>query len=235
MYINLKKYYAQPRFGKTEFPSYNSDEQKPLSPSLKRVWKIKMETRDIFFILTTLLIQSCADHSSNDRSKKNLQDSSNSISALMQNDSLTDKDWRLSEIENILPQWPHSSLTLESVKTINANVFSVFCKQSDGVSMTTYVFTFNNNKIKDYEILVYNADQDLSSPRDYTYKELRDSTDNKFIVVGYIQSLNGKNVLTKDGDFKTGFNFENVIIKIDSTLTRLVILNDGQIRRDTLK
>ena len=148
MYINLKKYYAQPRFGKTEFPSYNSDEQKPLSPSLKRVWKIKMETRDIFFILTTLLIQSCADHSSNDRSKKNLQDSSNSISALMQNDSLTDKDWRLSEIENILPQWPHSSLTLESVKTINANVFSVFCERKDLNSFISIYYQIpigNNN------------------------------------------------------------------------------------------
>jgi hypothetical protein len=101
--------------------------------------------------------------------------------------------------------------------------------------MTTYLFTFNNNKIKDHEILIDGADQDLSSPRNYEYKELRNSIDNKFVVVNYIKSVSDKRVLTKDGEFKTGFDFENVKIKIDSTVTALSILNDGRIRRDTLK
>lgn len=193
-----------------------------------------MKTKNIFFILTTLLIQSCADHSTIERSETNQQDSSNSNSPLKQNDILIDKEWCLSEVGKILPQRPESSLVLESIKTINANIFSLLCTHSDGVSTTTYLFTFNNNKVKDYEILVHSTDQDLSSPRDYEYKELRDSTDNKFVVVGYIQSVNDKNVLTKDGAFKTGFNFENVTINVDSTVTTLVILNDGQIRRDTL-
>ena len=193
-----------------------------------------MKTRNIILILTALLCQSCLDHSANDSSKTNQQDST-SNSVLVQNDSLTSKDWRLIEIGKMLPQWPDSSLTLESAKTINANVFSVLCTHSDGVSMTTYLFTFNNNKVKDHEIIIDGADQDLSSPRNYEYKELRDSIDNKFVVVNYIQSVSDKSVLTKDGEFKTGFDFENVKIKMDSTVTALSILNDGQIRRDTLK
>jgi hypothetical protein len=153
----------------------------------------------------------------------------------VQNDSLTSKDWRLIEIEKMLPQWPDSSLTLDNTRTINTNVFFILCTHADGVNMTTYLFTFNNNKIKDHEILIDGADQDLSSPRNYEYKELRNSIDNKFVVVNYIKSVSDKRVLTKDGEFKTGFDFENVKIKIDSTVTALSILNDGRIRRDTLK
>jgi hypothetical protein len=193
-----------------------------------------MKTKDIILILTTLLYQSCLDHTSNDSSKTNQQDSTVSNSVLAQNDS-SNKDWRLIEIGKILPQWSDSSLTLEDTRTINANVFSILCTHSDGISMTTYLFTFNNRKVKDHEIIIDGADQDLSSPRDYEYMELRDSIGNKFVAVNYIQSVNDKSVLIKDGEFKTGFNFENVKIKTDSTVTALSILSDGRIRRDTLK
>lgn len=181
-----------------------------------------------------MLFQSCVDHSASENSKVIQQESPVAISVLGQHDSIPSKDRRLIEIGKIFPQWSESSLTLENVKPINANVFSVLCTHSDGVSMTTYLFTFNNDKVKDHEIIVDGADQDLSSPQNYGYKEIRDSTNNKYVVIHYIQSVIDKTVLTKDGKFKTGVNFENVKIKTDSTVTVLSILNDGRIKRDTL-
>ena len=186
-------------------------------------------------MLTILILQSCNDHSADESSKTNHHDTTISNLVLTKNDSVSVKDWRLSEIQRILPQWPDTSLTIGSVKEISANVFSVLCTHSDGVSMTTYLFTFNNRKVKDHELLTDQADQDLSSPLSYEYTEWRESTDNKFVVVTYIESVNDKSVLTKDGEFKTGFDFENVKIKTDSCVTELSILSDGQIKRDTLK
>jgi hypothetical protein len=196
----------------------------------------KMKSKDIILILTTLLCQSCLDYSSNESSKSNQEDSTNSRNPIFaQIDSTTIKDWRLIEIGKVLPQWPDSSLKLESAKAIDSDVFSVLCTHSDGVSTTTYLFTFNNRKIKDYEIIVEGADQDLSSPRMYQYKELIDSVDNKFVVVNYTQTVIDKGALTNNGEFKDGYNFENVKIKTDSIVLALSILNNGQIRRDTLK
>ena len=181
------------------------------------------------------MLLSCVEHTPNNNSNTDKQDTTISNSIIVQTDNIPSNKWCLNEMRKVLPQWPDSSLTLSDSEKINENVFYVLCNHSDGVSMTTYLFTFNNNKVKDYEITVYGPDQDLSSPSDFEYTELRSSTDNKFIVVTYIESVNDKSVLTTTGEFKTGFDFENVTIKTDSIVTTLSILNDGIIKRDTLK
>ena len=192
-----------------------------------------MSVKNLVFILPSLALLSCCDPNHN--STINKQDTTISNSIIVQTDNIPSNKWCLNEMRKVLPQWPDSSLTLSDSEKINENVFYVLCNHSDGVSMTTYLFTFNNNKVKDYEITVYGPDQDLSSPSDFEYTELRSSTDNKFIVVTYIESVNDKSVLTTTGEFKTGFDFENVTIKTDSIVTTLSILNDGIIKRDTLK
>lgn len=192
-----------------------------------------MKTRGLIYILTTLLTQSCVDHSSIDNTKATQQETI--TQTLDQVDSSNTKDWCLIEIKKIFPQWADSCLVLEIAKPLYSNVQFILCTHSDGVSMATYLFTFYKNKVKDYEILENIPDKDLSSPHAYEYKKIKDINIDKFVVVNYIQSVNDKSVLTKSGEFKNGFDFENVKIKTDSSLTSLTILNDGQIRRDKLK
>jgi hypothetical protein len=114
---------------------------------------------------------------------------------------------------------------------LNDSVFYVLYAVSGPVSSTQYVLPFINNKPQQHEMISETADADFSIPY-YDYTEYEQSSDTLFKVFHYHQKVKYPDkVLTKDGHFKEGFDFDNVDIKADTLITKMMIHSNGSISK----
>jgi hypothetical protein len=126
-------------------------------------------------------------------------------------------------------------IQIEKNVRLNDSVFYVLYSVNSPVNRSEYVLTFIHNKPQADEMISESPDADFSIPQ-YDYTEYRLSNDTLFDVYHYDQEVKyPEKVLTKEGDFKEGFDFENVDIKTDTTHSRVRISANGFIKRDTIK
>lgn len=192
-----------------------------------------MKTTLKFYIVITLLT-SCLNQSQQNDLTNKTQDST--LETASNTDQATISDPLIDSIKKITPStFSDCNIEIESKTSVNNQTYFIIYSVSDGVCLTKYIMTFKDNKFKDYEELDKNPDQDFSITH-YEFRQLKESNKTKFLIANYKQTVADKNVINnKDGYFKEGYNFENVKIKTDSTIISLTVLNDGNIKRDTIK
>ena len=166
-----------------------------------------------------------------------------SISPVRSVDSTISNENNLPINDSIIAQiknetnWKHDEfgrLELDTLVKLSDNDFYLLYNILDGVSSTKYLMTFKQNKFKDYEVLEWGPDADLSFAR-YEYSQLRQSQKNTFQKVHFIETPVDKSKVGEDGWFKKGYTMDNVKINTDSTIVLFSINGDCSIKRDTLK
>jgi hypothetical protein len=132
---------------------------------------------------------------------------------------------------------PYEQRTAEIEKNVRLNdsVFYVLYSVNTSVNRTEYLLSFINNRAQKEVMISEGPDADLSIPH-YDFTEYKSSNDTLYEVFHYDQTVKyPEKVLTKDGQFKEGSDFENVDIKTDTTHVRIRILHNGFIVHDTIK
>jgi hypothetical protein len=128
----------------------------------------------------------------------------------------------------------YGSLEIDTLVKLNENDFYLIYNILDGVSSTKYLMTFRQNKYKDYEVLEFQPDAELSYST-YECSRLRQSKNNTFKKVLFVDAPVDKTKIGDNGWFKEGYTQENVEMKTDSTTVLLTINKDAIIKRDTIK
>jgi hypothetical protein len=132
-------------------------------------------------------------------------------------------------------QYERRTAEIEKKVRLNDSVFYVLYSVNTPVNRTEYLLSFINNKPQEDEMISNAPDADLSIPH-YDFTDFHSFNDTLYEVFHYDQSVKyPEKVLTKDGQFKEGLDFENVDIKTDTTHLRFRILGNGFIVHDTIK
>lgn len=119
-------------------------------------------------------------------------------------------------------------VSIDDYKNLNDSVDVVMYNTDDGVCLRTYVATFIKSKPKDACCIQTQCDIDAASPV-YKYTEYVTTNNLLFHILEITDSPLYDTVLTSNGDFIEGINFDNTEITSDTIAYDVKILSTGVI------
>jgi len=181
-----------------------------------------------------VLLFACNDQT--DTTKTNELKDPITNNATVARDSTTIPSWMYDEIKHvdIYDLKDSQQYKIEEITPLNNGSLLAVTHYYGLVNGGAYLLSFQNKKLKDFEVINENVDWDLSIPNIPDSKEYILKEGNRFLVTTYYQEVADTSLINADGWFKPGHDLDNVEIKKDSTVTLLSPLDNGMIKRDTL-
>lgn len=115
---------------------------------------------------------------------------------------------------------------VDSYTKLNDSIDLVLYSIGDGVCLHRYVATFVQAKVKDQACIQISPDHDLSQPM-YRYREFSSSNNRIFHVYDVTDKPLYDSVLTSNGRFREGINFDDTEITSDTITYDIKVLSSG--------